>query len=226
VTRGIRFPSILLLFFGGLIAAVIAYFACLAFGIPKFAREVVSAMTNDGYWIAGYEFLAHDRDWPTLRARFAPVPAKALLLAAGAAIALMALFFAVLVILHGLGVELKPIPPIDLLTGGRKTLPFIFILVVILAPAAEELLCRGLLLDWLRQRLSVAPSIMIGALVFGLIHGISVDSGTMGWLQLGYRIGIGVASGLFAVRYRSLLPSFVFHAANNCVVVIAASQFT
>jgi membrane protease YdiL (CAAX protease family) len=33
-----------------------------------------------------------------------------------------------------------------------------------------------------------------------------------------------VVSGIFAVRYRSLLPSFVLHAVNNCVVVIVASQ--
>jgi membrane protease YdiL (CAAX protease family) len=224
VTPRIGFPSILLLFFGGLLAALIAYFACVGFEVPRFAGQLISAMVNDGYWLAGYEFLAHERGWPNLRARFAPVPVKALLLGAGAAIALVALFASVFGILHWLGVELRPIPPADLLEGGPKSLPFIFILIVILAPAAEELLCRGLLLDWLRQRMPVAPSIIIAGLIFGLMHGISVHSGTSGWLQFGYRTGLGVISGIFAVRYRSLLPSFVLHAVNNCVVVIVASQ--
>jgi membrane protease YdiL (CAAX protease family) len=161
---------------------------------------------------------------PNLRARFASVPVKALWLGASAAIALIALFVCVFEVLRWMGVELKPIPPTDLLKGGPKSLPFVFILIVILAPAAEELLCRGPLLDWLRQRVPVAPSIMIAGVIFGLMHGISVHSGTSGWLQLGYRMALGVISGIFAVRYRSLQPSFVLHAVNNCVVVIVASQ--
>jgi len=224
VTPRIGLPSILLLFFGGLLAAVVAYFACLAFEVPRFAGQLISAIVNDGYWLAHYQIQAHGRGWPNLRARFTAVPQKALLLGGGAAIALIAVFIAAFEVLRWMGVELKPIPTTDLLKGGPKSLPFIFILLVILAPAAEELLCRGLLLDWLRQRMAVVPSIIIAGVIFGLMHGISVHSGTTGWLQLGYRMALGVISGIFAVRYRSLLPCLVLHAVNNCVVVIAASQ--
>jgi membrane protease YdiL (CAAX protease family) len=224
VTPGIRFPSILLLFFGGLFAALFAAFACFAAGASRFTTEWLSAFVNDGYWIAGYQVLAHERDWLDLRARFAEVPGKALLQAAGAALALMAFFLSVVAILHGFGVELKEIETLGLLNGGPKTLPLVFLLIVFLAPAAEELLCRGLLLDWLRQRLSIAAAIAISGLVFGLLHGVSIHSGTIGWLQFSYRVVLGLISGVFAVRYRSLLPSFVLHAVNNCMVVIAASQ--
>jgi hypothetical protein len=216
--------SIGLLFFGGLLAALITGLACLGMGASRFATELISAFANDGYWIVGYQVLAYDRGWVGLRARFAPVPRKALLQAAGAALALMAFFLSVVAALHVFGVEFKEIESLDLLHGGAKTLPLVFLLIVLLAPAAEELLCRGLLLDWLRQRLAVAPAIAISALVFGLLHGISVHSGTIGWLQFCYRVVLGAASGVFAVRYRSLLPCFVLHAVNNCVVVIAASQ--
>jgi membrane protease YdiL (CAAX protease family) len=217
-------PSILLLFFGGLFAALIAGLGCLGFGASRFASELVSAIANDGYWIAGYQIMARERDWASLRDRFTPVPAKALLQAGAAALALMAFFLSVVAILHGFGVRFAEIESLDLLHGGPKTLPLVFILIVILAPAAEELLCRGLLLDWLRQRLAIASSILISGLVFGLLHGISIHSGTIGWLQFGYRVVLGLVSGVFAVRYRSLLPSFVLHAVNNCIVVIAASQ--
>ena len=215
----------MLLFFGGLAAALVAGFGAPGFGASRFTAELLSAFANYGYWIAGYQVLAFERDWPSLWARFASVPRKALLHAAGAAFVLMALFLSVVAILHALGVEFKEIETLDLLDGGLKTLPLVFLLVVFFAPAAEELLCRGLLLDWLRQRLTAAPAIAISGLVFGLLHGISIHSGTMGWLQFGYRVFLGVASGMLAVRYRSLLPSFVMHAVNNCVVVIAATQF-
>jgi membrane protease YdiL (CAAX protease family) len=224
VTPGIRLPSILLLFFGGVFAAILAYVAGGGFGVPRFASELTSAMVNDAYWIGGYAFLAHDRDWISLRARFAPVPGKALLFAALASVALIAFFSSAEAILQALGFELKPIPPLFLLEGGVKTLPLVFVLIVMLAPAAEELLCRGLLLDWLRQRLSVALAIMISAVLFGLLHGVSVSSGLSGWLQFGYRVALGAVLGVFAVRYRSLLPCFVLHAANNCLAV-AASLF-
>jgi membrane protease YdiL (CAAX protease family) len=220
----ISFPSILLLFFGGVLAALVAGFGCLGVGASRFTSELVSAFVNDGYWIAGYQVLAHERDWVGLSDRFARVPGRALLQAAGAALVLMATFLSVAAILHGFGVQFKEIETLNLLNGGPRTLPLVSLLIVFFAPAAEELLWRGLLLDWLRQRLTNAPAILISGLVFGLLHGISIHSGTIGWLQFGYRVILGVASGVFAVRYRSLRPSFVLHAVNNCVVVIAASQ--
>jgi membrane protease YdiL (CAAX protease family) len=224
VTPGIRFPSILLLFLGGLFCAFLTWALARSLGVPNVPSEWIFAFANEIYWIAGYYWLSYDRGWITLRGRFAPAPRRALLLAASAAFAIMAFFLAVATILQKLGVELKEIPEIDLLHGARTTLPFVFVLIVILAPIAEELLCRGLLLDWLRQRMPIALSIAVSALIFGLLHGIRVSSGTSGWLQFGYRVVLGAAAGLLAVRYRSLLPSFVMHAVNNCVVVLAASQ--
>jgi membrane protease YdiL (CAAX protease family) len=224
VTPGIRFPSILLLFFGGLFCAFLTWALARSLGVPRVPSEWIFAFANEIYWILGYYWLAYDRDWIPLRGRFAAVPRKALLLAAAAAFAIMAFFLAATTILQKLGIELKEIPEIDLLQGARTTLPFVIVLVVVLAPIAEELMCRGLLLDWLRQRMSVALSIAISALIFGLLHGISVRSGTSGWLQFGYRVALGAVAGVLAVRYRSLLPSFVLHAVNNSVVVLAASQ--
>jgi hypothetical protein len=123
VTPGIRFPSILLLFFGGVFAAFLAYVLAYSLGVPRFASELISALANDGYWIAGYQWLSRERDWSSLRARFAPVPGNVLWKAVGAALALVAFFLSLAAILQGLGVELKAISTIDLLQGGRKALP-------------------------------------------------------------------------------------------------------
>ena len=76
--------------------------------------------------------------------------------------------------------------------------------------------------DHRSQKMPVGPAILTSALVFGLLHGIALHSGASGWLQLGYRIGLGILGAYLAVRYRSLRPSFVLHATNNCVVVIAS----
>jgi len=81
---------------------------------------------------------------------------------------------------------------------------------------------RGLLLDWLRQKLPVWPAILISAVIFGLLHGVALHDGATGWLQLGYRIGFGILTAWLALRYQSLRPSFVFHATHNCFIVIAA----
>ena len=92
VTPRIGFPGILLLFFGGLAIALLAYAICRSLGVPVFSSQMTSALLNDGYWVAGYQWLSHERDWISLRNRFAPVPRKALLQAAGAALVLIAAF--------------------------------------------------------------------------------------------------------------------------------------
>ena len=106
--------------------------------------------------------------------------------------------------------------------GGQGWLPAVFLVVVIIGPAAEELMVRGLLLDWLRQKMAVWPAILVSALVFGLLHGIALHAGPSGWLQFGYRILLGILTAYLTARYQSLRPSFVFHATNNCFVVIAS----
>ena len=156
VTPGIRFPSILLLFLGGLFCAFLTWALARSLGVPNVPSEWIFAFANEIYWIAGYYWLSYDRGWITLRGRFAPAPRRALLLAASAAFAIMAFFLAVATILQRLGVELKEIPEIDLLHGARTTLPFVFVLIVILAPIAEELLCRGLA----RRPLSISAAVL------------------------------------------------------------------
>jgi membrane protease YdiL (CAAX protease family) len=85
---------------------------------------------------------------------------------------------------------------------------------------------RGLLLDWLRQKMPVWPAIIISAIVFGLLRGIALHSGASGWLQFGYKTTGGVLMAYLAVRYQSLRPSYVLHATNNCCAVIASAFFT
>ena len=222
----IRFRSILLLFFAGLAVSVLAVILCSAYDAPAFTRGLVAITVADLSWIWGYQLLAEDRNWRSLRARFSTVPSKLLWACAAGGIASILAILALIKILMWSGIKLPPIPEPAFMMGGVHWLPAMFLVVVIIGPAAEELMVRGLLLDWLRQKMAVWPAILISALVFGLLHGIASHSGVTGWLQLGYRTTFGILTAYLAVRYQSLRPSFVFHATHNCFIAIAASFAT
>jgi membrane protease YdiL (CAAX protease family) len=218
----IRFGSILLLFFAGSALSVFALILCAAYDVPANAGSLVAIAVADSSWIGGYQLLAYDRDWVSLRDRFATVRSSILWACAAGGIALILVLAAISKFLTWAGIELPPLPAPDFGTGDPRWLPAVFLVIVIIAPVAEELMVRGLLLDWLRQKMPVWPAILTSALVFGLLHGIALHSGASGWLQLGYRIGLGILGAYLAVRYQSLRPSFVLHATNNCVAVIAS----
>ncbi|HEY2781400.1 MAG TPA: type II CAAX endopeptidase family protein [Steroidobacteraceae bacterium] len=219
----IRFRSILLLFFASLAASFVVGLLAAAFKAPPFAVSLISVTVADLGLIGGYQLLAYDRDWVSLRARFKGVRSEILWACAAGAVVPILIFLAAVKILMWSGIQLPPIPTPNYLLGGAYSLPAVFLVIVLIGPAAEEILVRGLLLDWLRQEMPVWPAILISALIFGLLHGIALHSGLSGWLQFSYRIALGILAAYLAVRYQSLRPSFVLHATNNLVVVIASA---
>jgi membrane protease YdiL (CAAX protease family) len=219
----IRFGSILLLFLAGVGISVLAMILSAAFEAPAFARGLVAIAAQDLSWIWGYHLLANHRDWVSIRARFSTVRSGVLWACAAGAIATILILMAADKILTWFGIELPPLPAPNFLLGGPGWLPATFLMVAIIGPAAEELLVRGLLLDWLRQKMSVWPAIFVSAVIFGLFHGVALHSGASGWLQLGARTALGVVCAYLAVRYRSLLPSLVLHASFNGLIVVASA---
>ena len=218
----IRFGSILLLFFAGLGLSLLALLFCAALGMPSIARTLIAVAVADLSCVGGYQLLAYDRGWLSLGTRFATVRASILRASAAGGILLILLLAAIARFLTWVGIELPPLPDSDFATGDLRWLPALFLVIAIIAPAAEELMNRGLLLDWLRQKMPLWPAILISALVFGLMHGIALHSGVSGWLQFGYKTMLGIVMACMTVRYRSLLPSFVFHATHNAFLVIAS----
>jgi membrane protease YdiL (CAAX protease family) len=87
---------------------------------------------------------------------------------------------------------------------------------------AEELMFRGLLLDWLRQHLPTGAAVLAGSLVFAALHGISFHSGAGTWLAFADRTLLGVGASLFTLRTGSLRPGIVLHATTNGLAVILA----
>ncbi len=81
--------------------------------------------------------------------------------------------------------------------------------ICIVAPIAEEYLFRSLLLKPLRAYGDLTAAVVSG-LVFGLYHG-NFD-------QFAYAALLGIFFSIIAIRYNSIVPTIILHAANNIIV--------
>lgn len=85
----------------------------------------------------------------------------------------------------------------------------VFIVTVVLAPIAEELLFRGLLYRYLRRKVPIIVAVLISAAVFGILHIVFPPLFVM-----------GIVFALVSEKYDSLYPSMFLHAINNSIVFL------
>ena len=105
------------------------------------------------------------------------------------------------------------------LAGASAALTvFILLRVCVLVPLAEELLFRGALYAWLRNRCSAAWTIAITSTGFGLMHQIPV------FIPLA--VIVGVAAGWIRENTGSTLVPIAMHAVQNMVVVVVSLLVT
>jgi len=91
---------------------------------------------------------------------------------------------------------------------------------VLLAPIAEELYFRGVLLRLLSARLSFAVSAGVTALLFSLIHGhLFISPGLGGWTLTVMLFAIGFVLAGFARVTGSLRAPAIMHGAYNAVLL-------
>ncbi len=81
--------------------------------------------------------------------------------------------------------------------------------ICIVAPIAEEYIFRSLLLKPLRAYGDLTAAVVSGV-IFGLYHG-NFD-------QFAYAAILGTFFSIIAVRYNSIAPTVILHAANNIIV--------
>lgn len=86
--------------------------------------------------------------------------------------------------------------------------------ICIVAPIAEEYLFRSLLLKPLRAYGDLTAAVVSGT-VFGLYHG-NFD-------QFAYAVLLGIFFSIIAIRYNSIVPTVLLHAANNIIVTCGGS---
>lgn len=87
---------------------------------------------------------------------------------------------------------------------------------VVLAPLAEEVIFRGILLPGLAQHMKTASALVISAALFGLFH---VPSHGIGAIMPAL---LGLVFGWARLRTGSLAAPILLHAANNLLVTLLA----
>jgi membrane protease YdiL (CAAX protease family) len=85
--------------------------------------------------------------------------------------------------------------------------------LIVAAPVAEELICRGLVLSALLQRYSSRHAVVASALGFALLHPTP-------W-HFGSALTVGLGLGWLRVKSGSLWPCVLLHASHNAVALLA-----
>lgn len=179
-------------------------------------------MVGSLWWIVGYQRLSRTRGWETLQVRFSPVQGYVILASVLGGLVLVFLPWGVAEILEFAGIKITDVPAQTVLPSNLRQLPLAIAAVAVLVPLSEELIFRGLLLDWLGQRTAVWPAALIISLLFAFLHNIGFKNGVFGWIAFGDRFLLGVGASFFAIRYRSLRASFVMHATlNGCACIVS-----
>lgn len=101
----------------------------------------------------------------------------------------------------------------DLIMAKNSFWGSLFALVVV-APLTEELFFRGLVMHGFLSRYSVRNSVLVSAILFGVIH--------LNPWQLISGVSLGLLLGWWFVRTRSLLPCLAGHALANGTLLFAA----
>jgi uncharacterized protein len=221
----IQFRHIALLLLGcifiggfiGFVAGVLAY----GFTHSMFVAGMVGGIALYAALIVGYHWTSQERGWAGLGTRFASVGAKPLIVGASTAVAVLAYMVVLALLLKWGGVKFADVPsPIEL--DSWTQLPLALVFIAAFAPFAEELLFRGLLLDWLKQKMNVWLAAVILSVIFSLLHANPFSLGAVGWLAFADRFLLGMGASALTIRYHSLRPAFAMHATWNTIAAFAS----
>ena len=92
---------------------------------------------------------------------------------------------------------------------------------VVLAPLTEEMLFRGLLLEWLQLKLGRLSAASLDAAIFALWHFRFLEHpGMIGWNATALIAAIGFICALWAQRTRSLRAPVATHATYNAAIAL------
>jgi uncharacterized protein len=153
---------------------------------------------------ADFGFVVHPWDWPWFFA--------------GVGLQLLALLpTALLVELHGEEARQDVVRIADKSHG--VVIPLIALGVAVLAPVAEELLFRGVLLRALLRRTGPDQAVLVSALVFGAIHVIG-DPSLGSVVALPVLVGLGIVLGYEAVRTGDISRSILLHVGFNTLTAV------
>jgi membrane protease YdiL (CAAX protease family) len=222
LTPRVKLWDIVLLMTQAIIAEIVVVLPLQAFTPSRFLTISVSVMVGSIWWLFGYQRLSRTRGWESLQERFSRVDGRIILVSALGGLFLILLPGGLVEILELAGIKIPDVPALAVLPSNLLQVPLAIAGVVVLGPLSEELIFRGLLLDWLKQKMAVWPAALTISLFFAFLHNPSFKSGIVDWIGFGVRFLLGVGASFFVIRYRSLRPSFVMHAMlNGCACVVS-----
>lgn len=138
----------------------------------------------------------------------------------------VSMFFVAFFLIMSLSVVIDPLlnllPRVDLLDEAfdelRQYPALLFFSIVVSAPILEELLFRGIILDGFLKNYSPLKSILVSALMFGIIH--------MNFQQGIGAFFFGIIIGFLYWQTRSMLLCILLHWANNFIAFIGMLYFS
>lgn len=78
----------------------------------------------------------------------------------------------------------------------------IFISICLLSPLIEEIVCRGIIIDLLKEKYNSKHTIIISAIIFYIIHGSLMNLSVLLF---------GVLSAIMRLKSESIIPSLIWH---------------
>jgi membrane protease YdiL (CAAX protease family) len=94
-----------------------------------------------------------------------------------------------------------------------------FLAIVVITPIVEEILFRGFIYGWLRQRFSMDVAIVISSLAFAIAHFqyLGLDSQSL-MMAMFYLCGLGFFAARLREKSGSIYPPIVLHSFSNLIV--------
>lgn len=89
---------------------------------------------------------------------------------------------------------------------------------VILVPALEELVFRGIVCGEIEKKLDTAPTVVLSAFIFGLLH--------FNWVQMIYAFLVGLLIGFVYEETHKLWVVYLGHALLNLTIVLVTTYTT
>lgn len=119
--------------------------------------------------------------------------------------------------IHGGAAKQEIVKVVERGSGGAFV--FLVFTVLVVAPIAEELMFRGVLLRSLLRKFEPGIAVVISAVAFGAVHLLDGSIGSL--VALPVLVLVGLISAILAVRSGDLGRSILFHAGFNAFTAIA-----
>jgi membrane protease YdiL (CAAX protease family) len=113
----------------------------------------------------------------------------------------------------GVSVPREDLAIFRLMPSGPVGLAITVVLLVVVAPFAEEVIYRGVLLSALSSRWGSVVGLVGSTVVFSVVH--------LSWVGFVPLLVVGALFGLLFIKSRSLMVALVAHAAYNALGVVA-----